>query len=201
MVVYVVDDDREFRRFVAKVALSGGLEPREFDSGMTFLREYQGDGGCLVLDFQMPGINGLDVLTALREAGHRLPVIFATANADVPLAVKVMKLGVVEFLTKPCPPSELLVAIQKASAEAARLTVQSARTAESQALLASLSEREREVAYLLANGHDTKGVADRLSLSDKTIEYHRTRIFRKLNVSNVVEMTHLILKGCRANRE
>lgn len=114
--------------------------------------------------------------------------------------VEVMKLGVVEFLTKPCTAKVLLAAIQAACAESVRLRARQQKLAKANRLLAALTEREREVACLLANGHDTKAVATRLGLNLKTIEYHRTRMFRKLGVGNVVEMAHLVLTGLRADK-
>jgi FixJ family two-component response regulator len=194
--LYIVDDDPLFARLVAKLGESIGLEPAEFDRARAFLDAYDGAvPSCVVLDFCLPELNGLDALLELRRVAPDAPVIFVSGVADVPLAVAAMKLGASEFLQKPCTASVLAGAIQQAIAASLHIHGDRSRRREAQARLQALNPRQREVAELLAEGTDTKHVARALGLSAKTVEYHRTKAFKKLGVTNAVELAHFIHFG------
>jgi FixJ family two-component response regulator len=199
--VYLVDDDRDFTHMVNTLANHVGLSVRTYCAATPFLSEFEPGGpGCLLLDYCLPGMNGLDTLIELRQRGHMLPVVFITGNSDVRLAVQAMKLGAVDYLPKPFSFSELLLAIQEATAASRRLLVNERQQREGRQTLEKLTSRERSVADRLAQGEETKSVAHALQISPKTVEYHRTRAFRKLGVQNVVEMSYFIWHGHRIPR-
>lgn len=194
--VYVVDADPEFARSVASLAASLQLASSVFHTAADFLEHFDPDQpGCLVLDFPLPDLSGLDLLAQLRNAGRQVPVIFATANSDVPLAVAVMKLGALDFFRKPCSGSALLQALEQGILASIRGLQERRQRSSVNGMLATLSEREREISARLAQGADTRQVAGALGISEKTVEYHRTRLFRKLGVRNVVEMAYFVLHG------
>jgi len=199
--VFLVDDDRDFTHLVKTLAERAGLSVRSYYAAAPFLHDFEPDKpGCLLLDYCLPGMNGLDTLIELRRRGHTLPVVFITGNSDVRLAVQVMKLGVVDYLPKPFSFSDLLQAIHDATAASRQLLANERQQREGWHTLAKLTNRERSVAERLALGEETKSVAHALHLSPKTIEYHRTRAFRKLGVQNVVEMAYFIWHGHRLPR-
>lgn len=194
--LYVVDDDPLFSRLIAKLGESIGLEPKEFDRARAFLDAYDGCvPSCVVMDFCLPELNGLDAMIELRRVAQDAPVIFVSGFADVPLAVAAMKLGASEFLQKPCTASVLADAIQQAIGTSHRIHGDRLRRREGQARLQALNPRQRQVVELLSNGADTKRVARALGVSAKTVEYHRTNAFKKLGVANVVQLAHIIHYG------
>ncbi len=191
--VFVVDDDAAFRRLADTILTSVKLTVETFDSSRSFIERPVYDGpGCLVLDFCMPGTNGLELLRTLRARGYSLPVVFITGQADVPLAVEVMKLGAFEFLQKPCTANDLIRAVQGGIRRSEATWADQSQRAAGQRRLDLLSKREREVAELLSTGMGTKAVAKRLELSPKTVEFHRTRLYRKLDVTNAVELVRAL---------
>jgi len=191
--VFVVDDDAAFRRLADTILTSVKLSVETFDSSRSFLERSVHDGpGCLVLDFCMPGTNGLELLRNLRARGYSLPVVFITGQADVPLAVEVMKLGAFEFLQKPCTANDLIRAVQGGIRRSEATWADQTQKAAGQRRIDLLSKREREVAELLSTGMGTKAVAKQLDLSPKTVEFHRTRLYRKLDVTNAVELVRAL---------
>lgn len=191
--VFVVDDDAAFRRLADTILTSVKLTVETFDSSRSFIERPVYDGpGCLVLDFCMPGTNGLELLRTLRARGYSLPVVFITGQADVPLAVEVMKLGAFEFLQKPCTANDLIRAVQGGIRRSEATWADQTQRAAGQRRLDLLSKREREVAELLSTGMGTKAVAKQLELSPKTVEFHRTRLYRKLDVTNAVELVRAL---------
>jgi FixJ family two-component response regulator len=191
--VFVVDDDAAFRRLADTILTSVKLAVETFDSSRSFMERPVYDGpGCLVLDFCMPGTNGLELLRTLRARGYTLPVVFITGQADVPLAVEVMKLGAFEFLQKPCTANDLIRAVQGGIRRSEAAWADQTQRAAGQRRLDLLSKREREVAELLSTGMGTKAVAKQLELSPKTVEFHRTRLYRKLDVTNAVELVRAL---------
>ncbi|MFO0897249.1 MAG: response regulator [Pirellulales bacterium] len=191
--VFVVDDDAAFRRLADTILTSVKLTVETFDSSRSFIERPVYDGpGCLVLDFCMPGTNGLELLRTLRARGYSLPVVFITGQADVPLAVEVMKLGAFEFLQKPCTANDLIRAVQGGIRRSEATWADQSQRAAGQRRLDLLSKREREVAELLSTGMGTKAVAKQLELSPKTVEFHRTRLYRKLDVTNAVELVRAL---------
>ncbi|HKG94667.1 MAG TPA: response regulator [Gemmatimonadaceae bacterium] len=188
-IVVVVDDDLPVREALRSLIRSVGLRCETFASAAEFLRFPRPDGpACLVLDVQLPGGSGLELPPELHRAGVDIPVIFITGHGTIPMSVRAMKGGAVEFLTKPFSEQELLAAIEQALQRdrAAR-----AERAEQQALrerFAKLTPRERDVFALVVAGRMNKEIAAELGTAEQTVKQHRGRVMEKLGVRSVADL-------------
>jgi len=199
--VFIVDDDDDLRDALAMLMRAVGLHAETFASARDFLYGFNPrDSGCLVLDIRMPGMTGLDLQAELHKRRIRLPIVFLTGHADVPLAVRAMKAGAVDFIQKPLDEHRLVVAVMnalKADADQNRLPTQPdaerTDTADKADKLALLSKRERDVLQLLIDGKQSREIAETLCISLKTIEFHRANIREKLGVANLPELFKLVL--------
>ena len=191
-VVFVIDDDPSMLRSLASLLRSVGLEARVFSSAPEFMRAQRPDApGCLVLDVRLPGMSGLAFQQELAKAGIALPVIFITGHGDVPMSVRAMKAGAVEFLTKPFDDQLLLDAINGAIERDRERRRTAAQLAELQARFRTLTEREREVFKLVIAGRLNKQIADDLSLSVVTVKVHRAHVMRKMLAKSVVALVRM----------
>jgi FixJ family two-component response regulator len=193
--VFVIDDDPDMRAAMQRLLKTVGLRTEAFASAKDFLQRNLREGpSCLILDIRLPGMSGLDVQRKLVEAGTRIPVIFITAHADVPLAVKAMKSGAVEFLTKPFRGQDLVDAVQQALAgdEAARQ--ERSDIAALQQRFSTLTAREREVMGLVASGMQTKQIASTLGMSEITVAVYRGRVTRKMHAGSSAELGRIAEK-------
>jgi FixJ family two-component response regulator len=191
-VVFVIDDDPSMLRSLASLLRSVGLEARVFSSAPEFMRAQRPDApGCLVLDVRLPGMSGLAFQQELAKAGIALPVIFITGHGDVPMSVRAMKAGAVEFLTKPFDDQLLLDAIHGAIERDRERRRTAAQLAELQARFRTLTEREREVFKLVIAGRLNKQIADDLSLSVVTVKVHRAHVMRKMLAKSVVDLVRM----------
>jgi FixJ family two-component response regulator len=190
--VFVVDDDTAVLKSLSRLLRSAGLAAATFSSPRDFLdRHDPNTPGCLVLDVAMPGLNGLELQQALMARGQELAIIFLTGHGDIPMSVKAMKQGAVDFLTKPVDHADLLKAIRVAI-EKDRLQRQAdAEVTEIQQRLATLTPREREVMHHVISGHLNKQTAADLGTVEKTIKVHRARVMEKMKVHSVAELVHL----------
>jgi FixJ family two-component response regulator len=190
--VFVVDDDAAVRDGVCLLCETAGLRAAGYGSAESFLAACSPDQpGCLVLDVRMGGMSGPQLQDVLLAGGVRLPIIFVTAHGDIPMTVRAMKSGAVDFLTKPVQPAELLDRIHAAlSRDAAARAAQRAVADRRQRLL-QLTPREREVLLLAAAGHANKVIAQRLRISHRTVEIHRSRIQHKTGAGNLLELAQL----------
>ena len=193
--VFIVDDDQAVRSGIARLLKSVHLTVIAFASAADFLRYEAVDHPCcLVLDVRMPGLSGLELQEQLRERGLEIPIVFITGHASVPVSVRAMKGGAVDFLEKPFDEQSLLEAIQGAIARSRAIQSRQAAARDAAQRVARLTPREREVFDLVAAGLLNKQIADRLALSEKTVKVHRGRVMRKLSVSSVAELVHLAEK-------
>ncbi len=192
--VFVVGDDPPTRDALRVLFKSVRLKVRAYASAEAFLAGYDAEHpGCLVLDVRMPGIDGLELQEELAARQIHVPIIFLTAYGDVPTAVRAMKQGAVDFMTKPPPGQALLDAVKgaiKCDAESRR---RRAKSASARARLASLTDREREVLDLVLTGKHNKAIAAELGLSHKTIEFHRKKIMDKMHADTVVDLVRMVL--------
>jgi FixJ family two-component response regulator len=191
-IVFVVDDDRSVREGVADLLSSVGLQVKAFATAQEFLHYKRPDApACLVLDVRLPGASGLDVQRDIARSTEPLPVIFITGHGDVPMSVRAMKEGAVEFLTKPFREQELLDAVQHALAcdEAAR--ERRARAAEVRRRYDSLTPRERDVMALVISGRLNKQIAGVLGTSEITAKVHRGQVMHKMKADSVVELLRM----------
>jgi len=187
--VFVVDDDDQMRAAMQRLLKSVGLRAEAFASPQEFLRRKLPDGpSCLILDVRLPGMSGLDVQRKLTETGLQIPVIFITGHGDIPMTVKAMKSGAVEFLTKPFRDQDLLDAIQQALQRENEIRQQQHEIQDLQERYQTLTAREREVMGLLASGMLTKQIASRLGTSEITAQVHRGQVMRKMDANSPAEL-------------
>ena len=193
--VFIIDDDRGVRLSIQDLVESVGLRSESFATGREFLIGKRVDGPCcLVLDVRLPDMSGLDFQSQLAEAGVQIPIIFITGYGDIPMTVKAMKSGAVEFLTKPLRGQDLLDAIQQALQ---RDRVARERQSEFDSLrerYATLTAREREVASLVASGMLNKQIASDLGASETTIKIHRGRVMEKMQAGSLAELVRMVDK-------
>ncbi|HWY72172.1 MAG TPA: response regulator [Burkholderiaceae bacterium] len=190
--VYVVDDDAAVRDGLAMLLDTAGLSVQTYDGAAAFLAAYApGRAGCLVLDVQMPEMNGPELQAELNRRGIDLPVVFLTAHGDIPTTVRAMKGGAIDFLTKPVVGTQLLERVHAALEQSARLREQASITESLRERLEGLTRREREIMMLVAAGHANKDIARHLGISHRTVEVHRARVMQKTGVTNLVELSRL----------
>jgi len=193
--VFVIDDDGRMRAAMQRLLKSVGLRAEAFASPQEFLRRKLPDGPrCLILDVRLPGMSGLDVQRKLTETGLQIPVIFITGHGDIPMTVKAMKSGAVEFLTKPFRDQDLLDAIQQALQRENEIREQQHEIQELQDRYQTLTAREREVMGLLASGMLTKQIASRLGTSEITAQVHRGQVMRKMGANSPAELGRMAEK-------
>jgi FixJ family two-component response regulator len=191
--VFVVDDDAAVLKSLSRLLRAAGLAVATFSSPRDFLDGHDPQApGCLVLDMAMPGLNGLELQQALIARGHELAIIFLTGHGDIPMSVKAMKHGAVDFLTKPVNDDDLLQAVRIAIEKDQRQRQARAEVAEIQQRLDTLTPREREVLQHVISGHLNKQTAADLGTVEKTIKVHRARVMEKMKVSSVAELVHLV---------
>jgi FixJ family two-component response regulator len=202
--VLIIDDDPEFRDSVVRLLRTVGLDTQQFSSVSDFLKADAPDGPtCLVLDVRLPGRSGLELQRELAAANRQLPIIFITAHGDIPMTVRAMKGGAIEFLTKPFRDQDLLDAIE------AGLARDCARRASDKALGAlrerfdTLSSREREIMFLVTAGRLNKQIASDIGITESTVKVHRTNLMRKMKARSLPELSRMadILKQALENSQ
>ena len=191
-IVFVIDDDTSVRNALKSLIRSVGLDVEVFASGLEFLAYPRPDApSCLVLDVRLPGMSGLDFQKELSNAGINLPVIFITAHGDVPMSVRAMKAGAMEFLTKPFREQDLLDAIQL-SLDRDRISRQQEREiADLKERFDTLTSRERELFSLVISGKPNKQIADAIGTSEVTVKAHRANLTRKMRAESLAELVRM----------
>ena len=193
-VVWVVDDDEAMRSSLKWLIESVGMRVESFDSADGFLRgHYPGRFGCLLLDVRMPGMSGLELLDHLAREQLLPPTIIITGHGDVPMAVRAMKAGAVDFIEKPFNDEVLLDAIRRALADEEERRVSSSRAAELSERMSHLTPREHEVMLMVTDGKSNKEIANSLGVSAKTIEAHRARVMEKMQAGSLAELVRMVI--------
>ena len=190
--VHVVDDDPAFLRSMQALLDSSGFATCTYDSALAVLDALsQLSGGCVLLDVQMPGMNGLELQANLNELGIRLSVIVMTGQGDVATAVRAMKAGAVDFIEKPFDDDLLLMAIETALAAATGQASRERTIGDAAALIATLSPRERQVLGGIVAGRSTKMIAHDIGISPRTVEVHRAHMLERLGIRSITEAIRL----------
>jgi len=190
--VFVIDDDPSVRRALGRLLKAAGFLVEAFDSAEAFLAGPRtAEAVCLVLDVSMPGRSGLDLQGILSDRNPDLPVVFITGHGCIPTAVRAMKAGAVDFLTKPFREKDLLAAIGRASATHATALVTTARAGDLRRRVETLTPREREVLGLVVTGLLNKQTACRLGVTEKTVKVHRAHVMRKMEAGSLAELVRM----------
>lgn len=193
--VFVVDDDESVREALSSLIRSVGLQVETFASAVEWLdlvRELPKMPACLVLDVRMPGINGLELQQQLVQRGARIPIVFITGHGDIPMTVRAMKAGAVEFLPKPFRDQDLLDAISVSLEQSLSLQRELDETAALRARYATLTAREREVLALMVQGLRNKQAADRLGITEVTVKVHRHHVMEKMRAASLPALVGMV---------
>lgn len=197
--VFAIDDDASVRKGLARLLRSAGYKSEIFDSASDFLaREPHTGPVCVIVDVQMPGLNGMDLQEALIQCRREEQLIFITGHGDIPMCAQAMKAGAVDFLPKPFRDDELLQCIERALIRSAEQRRRSAEKDEARRLLDLLTPRQFEVMQLVITGMLNKQIAGELGTAEKTVKVHRHRVMQKLGVTSVAELVRLGRRACLA---
>ena len=191
--VFLVDDEADIRASLRLLLTAEGFATRTFAAAEAFLADPGKKQGCLVADVRLPGISGLELLDEIRRRQLRLPVIIMTGHADIPLAVRTMKAGAVDFLEKPFTAERLTESLRRALALGAQARHEQEESLAARKLLMHLSSRERMVLDRLVQGTPNKTVAHELGISPRTVEIHRAHIMLKMDASNLADLVRAVL--------
>ena len=190
--IFIVDDDASFLKSASRLLRAAGYAVKAFESAQEFLGQLPPDAaGCVVTDLQMPGCDGLELQAALAQSANPLPVIFLSAQGDIPTTVRAIRHGAEDFLTKLSPKEDLLDAVKRALARNASERKQRERRNDLRARFEQLSPRELEVLGHVVRGKLNKQIAGELGINLRTVKLHRTNLTRRLQVQSVAELTSL----------
>jgi FixJ family two-component response regulator len=194
-IVFVIDDDPSIRMAITSLIRSVGMRVESFPSAQEFMASKRPDApACLVLDVRMPGVSGLDLQRDLADADIRIPIIFITGHGDIPMSVRAMKAGAVEFLTKPFRDQDLLDAISQALERDRAHRSQYSEIAELRRRFKELTPREKQVMELVVSGLLNKQIAARLNISEITVKLHRHQVMEKMEAPSLADLVRMAEK-------
>jgi RNA polymerase sigma factor (sigma-70 family) len=191
--VFIVDDDAAVRDSLTLMIQQANINVQSFANAKAFLNAYHPDlVGCIIIDIQMPEMDGLQLQEELSQSKIMLPVIFLTGHGDIPMSVRAIKAGAMDFLTKPVTREKLLICVQSAFAEAEKRVNHFLQNQDTRLCLAQLTEREREVMILAVQGRSNKEIAACLGISHRTVEIHKSKIMQKTGAINLLDLARIV---------
>ena len=190
--IFIIDNDHSVCKSLARLLHTSGYAVETFTAGHDFLaREHYKGIGCIILDIRMPGIDGIELQAMLKKEGNKLPIVFLTGHGDIPLSVRAMQRGAVDFLTKPVDADVLLSAVNEAVSDYKLIIQDEARLEAARVHLKQLTRREYEVMCLVLSGARNRNISAYLGIAEKTVKAHRAKIMEKMEVSSPVELGRL----------
>ncbi|MBK7491697.1 MAG: response regulator transcription factor [Nitrosomonas sp.] len=190
--VFIVDDDAAVRDSLTLMIEQAGMHVQSFENAKTFLNAYQPNFfGCVIIDVKMPGMDGLQLQEELAWRKILLPVIFLTGHGDIPMSVRAIKGGAIDFLTKPVIREKLLICVRAAFTEAKKRLSDATQNREITTCLTKLTRREREVMLLAVQGHSNKEIGSYLGISYRTVEIHKSKIMQKTGANNLLDLARI----------
>ncbi len=190
--VYIVDDDAAVRDALTLMVKQEGIPVKAFADAKTFLAACRKEiYGCIIIDVQMPGMDGMQLQAELLERGMLLPIVFLTGHGDIPMSVRAIKAGAVDFLTKPFTRERLMVSVRQALQESERILKNVEDVQECKSTLERLTKREREVMALAIAGHHNKELARVLGISHRTVEIYKSNIMHKTGAVNLIDLARI----------
>ncbi len=194
--VFIIDDDSAIRDSLSMMIEQEDIAVQTFESAEAFLDAYQPEcHGCAIIDIRMPGMNGMELHKVLAERNILLPVIFLTGHGDIPMSVEAMKLGALDFLTKPVTREKLMTSVRAAIHECEIKSIEVASRQDALSRLNELTDRERDVMTLAIQGYPNKEIARQLSISHRTVEIHKSKIMQKTNALNLLDLARIAREG------
>jgi len=194
-IVFVIDDEASVRKALGRVLQQAGYQMEAFGSAQEFLQRMPYDGpGCIILDVQMPGLNGVELQGRLVETKCFLPIIFLSGHSDIPISVRAMKAGAVDFLTKPFKNPDLLEAVRISLHKDAEARAMREEAQRIQQHLDTLTDREKEVLRWVVGGHLNKQIAYELGISEATVKAHRAHVMEKMQANSLADLVRLVEK-------
>lgn len=191
--VFVIDDDPEVRKALTALVAQEGINVESFENAEAFLAACRPvPPSCAIVDMRMPGLNGMELQAELSRRGMPLPIIFLTGYGDIPTSVRAIKAGAVDFLSKPVSGAVLLASVQAALAESERLSLRVEQSNAASALVARLTNRERDVLLLAVEGLNNKDIARRLGISFRTVEIYKAGVMHKTGAATLVDLVRLV---------
>jgi FixJ family two-component response regulator len=191
--VFIVDDDAAIRDALSLMIEQEDITVETFASAEAFLISYQPEcRGCAIIDIRMPGMDGMELQEALADRNIMLPIIFLTGHGDIPMSVKAIKAGAVDFLTKPVTREKLLISVRTAITQSERVLSENANHQEAATRLAELTDRERDVMLLAVQGYPNKHIARVLGISHRTVEIHKSKIMHKTGAINLLDLARIV---------
>ena len=202
-VIHVVDDDPSFRAAISRLLRKVGYDVTSYKSAQQMLAQLpdESKAGCILLDVQIPGLNGPELQARLAERGFSLPIVFLSGHGDISTTVQVIKAGAEDFLTKPVTKEKLLAAIERAIARNETTREARDRLSELRVLLATLTPRERQVFELIVRGKMNKQIGHELGATERTIKAHRQKVMQKMKVGSLAELVTIADRRPQVERE
>ncbi len=194
--IFIIDDDPAIRDSLTLMVVQEGFTVSTFESAEAFLESFQTERfGCAIVDIRMSGMDGMQLQEMLTKHHIQLPIIFLTGHGDIPMSVRAIRAGAIDFLTKPVTREKLMTSVRFALIESERILTERANLQSVQSHLAELTERERDVMALAVQGHSNKEIARQLGISHRTVEIHKSKVMHKTGATNLLDLARIAHEG------